>query len=67
LFLELENTSSIRVNSVNPGATATKMRRQAFPAENPETLPKAEDIMPLYLYLMGTDSLQENGKQFDAQ
>jgi len=67
LFLELENTSRIRVNSVNPGATATKMRRQAFPGENPENLPKPEAIMPLYLYLMGADSLQENGKQFDAQ
>ncbi len=67
LFLELENTSKIRVNTINPGGTATKMRSQAFPAENPENLPKAEDIMPLYLYLMGSDSLQEKGKQFDAQ
>jgi NAD(P)-dependent dehydrogenase (short-subunit alcohol dehydrogenase family) len=67
LFLELENTSSIRVNTINPGATATKMRSQAFPGENPENLPKPEDIMPLYLYLMGKDSQFENGKQLDAQ
>lgn len=67
LFLELENTSKIRVNTVNPGATATKMRSKAFPAENPENLAKAEDIMPVYLYLMGNDSQPENGKQFDAQ
>ncbi|MDG2091119.1 MAG: YciK family oxidoreductase [Gammaproteobacteria bacterium] len=67
LFLELENTSKIRVNTVNPGGTATKMRSQAFPGENPANLPKSEEIMPLYLYLMGDDSLQENGKQFDAQ
>lgn len=67
LFLELENTSKIRVNTVNPGGTATKMRSQAFPGENPDKLPKAEEIMALYLYLMGNDSLQENGKQFDAQ
>jgi len=67
LFLELENTSKIRVNTINPGATATKMRSQAFPGENPENIAKAEDIMPVYLYLMGSDSLQENGKQFDAQ
>ena len=67
LFLELENTSKIRVNTINPGATATKMRSQAFPAENPDKLAKAQDIMPVYLYLMGKDSEQENGKQFDAQ
>lgn len=67
LFLELENTSKIRVNTINPGATATKMRSQAFPAENPKNLSTPEEIMPLYLYLMGKDSQQENGKQFDAQ
>ncbi|MBN4075719.1 MAG: YciK family oxidoreductase [SAR86 cluster bacterium] len=67
LFLELENTSKIRVNTINPGSTATKMRSQAFPGENPEKVAKAEDIMPAYLYLMGNGSLQENGKQFDAQ
>ncbi len=67
LFLELENTSKIRVNTVNPGATATKMRKKAFAGENPDKLPKPEDIMPVFLYLMGADSLHENGKQFDAQ
>ena len=67
LFLELKNTSKIRVNTINPGGTSTKMRRQAFPGENPSTLPKSNEIMPLYLYLMGKDSLQENGNQFDAQ
>ena len=43
------------------------MRKQAFPAENPEKLAQADEIMPVFLYLMGRDSLQENGKQFDAQ
>ncbi len=67
LYLELENTSNIRVNTVNPGATASKMRKKAFPAENPETLAQPQDIMPVFLYLMGDDSLLENGKQFNAQ
>jgi len=43
------------------------MRKQAFPAENPETIASPDDIMPLYLYLMGDDSLKENGKEFNAQ
>src|SRR5690606_2706477 len=34
---ELENTS-VRVNSVNPCATRTRMRAQAYRAEDPETL-----------------------------
>lgn len=67
MFLELENTSSVRVNTVNPGATASKMRKKAFPAENPEKLPTPEEVMPVFVYLMGDDSLEENGKQFDAQ
>ncbi len=67
LHQELENTSAIRVNSVNPGATATAMRRKAFPAENPDTLPSPTDIMPVYLYLMGPDSIGTSGQAFDAQ
>jgi NAD(P)-dependent dehydrogenase (short-subunit alcohol dehydrogenase family) len=66
-YQELENTSNIRVNSLNPGPCATALRRAIFPAEDPATRPKPEDLMPLYLYLMGDDSLHENGKQFDAQ
>jgi NAD(P)-dependent dehydrogenase (short-subunit alcohol dehydrogenase family) len=67
LFLELENTSKVRVNTINPGATSTNMRKAAFPAENPDTIASPEDIMPVYLYLMGEDSLKENGKEFNAQ
>ncbi|MEX2367642.1 MAG: YciK family oxidoreductase [Pseudohongiellaceae bacterium] len=64
---ELENTSSLRVNSVNPGATATGMRKQAFPGENPATLPQPAEIMNVYLYLMGNDSIGVSGQTFNAQ
>lgn len=64
---ELENTSNIRVNAINPGATRTNMRAHAFPAENPETIASPEDIMPTYLYLMGKDSLMTNGQSINAQ
>ena len=63
---EFENTS-IRANCINPGATRTGMRAKAFPGENANTLMTAEDIMPLYLYLMGNDSVAETGKTFKAQ
>jgi NAD(P)-dependent dehydrogenase (short-subunit alcohol dehydrogenase family) len=64
---ELENISAIRVNCINPGATRTAMRAYAYPAEDPERNPTPEQIMPLYLYLMGPDSKAVNGQSLDAQ
>jgi NAD(P)-dependent dehydrogenase (short-subunit alcohol dehydrogenase family) len=64
---ELEKTSNIRVNSLNPGATNTAMRRTAYPGEKPTDNPYPEDIMPAYLYLMGSDSIGITGQKLDAQ
>ena len=64
---ELEGMGSVRINCINPGATRTNMRAQAYPAENPENLKTTEDIMPAYLYLMGADSRSVNGHSIDAQ
>jgi len=64
---ELESVSKIRTNCINPGATRTQMRADAYPAENPASVKSAEEIMPLYLYLMGDDSLEVNGQSLDAQ
>ena len=64
---ELENTTSIKVNSLNPGGTRTNMRRDAYPAENPQTLPTAESIMPVYLYLMSSDAQSIHGQALDAR
>lgn len=64
---ELENLCQIRCNSLNPGSTRTPMRAQAYPAEDPNTLPPPSALMPVYLYLMGPDSQGITGNQFDAQ
>lgn len=64
--LEMPN-SSVRFNCINPGGTRTAMRAQAYPQEDPKTLPTPEDIMPAYLYLMGDDSIGITGQTFDAQ
>lgn len=64
---ELENTSNIRANSINPGATNTAMRRTAYPAENPSKNPDPDEIMPAYLFLMGSDSKSVNGQKLNAQ
>ncbi|WP_313328084.1 YciK family oxidoreductase [Stutzerimonas balearica] len=64
---ELDGTAPVRANSVNPGATRTDMRAKAYPAENPLNNPLPSEIMPVYLYLMGPDSVGVNGQAFDAQ
>jgi len=64
---ELENISTIRVNSINPGATNTAMRRQAYPGEVATNNPTPEQIMPAYLYLMGKDSAHIKGQALNAQ
>ncbi|WP_300302355.1 SDR family NAD(P)-dependent oxidoreductase [Ferrovibrio sp.] len=43
--------SNIRVNLVNPGGTQSNMRAEAFPGEDPNTLPKPEDIMEVFVAL----------------
>jgi len=64
---ELDGVGSVRINAINPGATSTNMRAQAYPAENPENLKTAEQIMPAYLYLLGPDSDKVNGQSINAQ
>ena len=64
---ELRETSSVRVNSIDPGATRTAMRKEAYPAEDPETLPEASSLMPIYLYLMGRDSSGVHGQALRAR
>jgi len=63
---EYENTA-VRTNAINPGATNTKMRSSAYPAEDKSQLKTAEDIMPAYVYLMADDSIQINGQVLNAQ
>lgn len=63
---ELEETTRIRANSINPGATRTKMRAGAYPAEDPSTIKTPQDLMRDYLYLMGDDSVGITGEQFET-
>ena len=58
---------ALRVNCVNPGATRTGMRLAAFPAEDRDVLKRPEDILPVYVYLLGPDSEGVTGESLDAQ
>tara|TARA_B100000678_G_scaffold278781_1_gene273881 strand:- start:521 stop:1285 length:765 start_codon:yes stop_codon:yes gene_type:complete len=64
---EIDHLGTLRINTLNPGATRTAMRKSAYPGEDPMSLRTAEDIMPTYLWLMGPDSKGRNGEAFDAQ
>ena len=61
------SNSTMRFNAINPGATRTAMRAKAYPAENAEKLPSADEIMPLYLYLLSDISKDQNGQSLNAQ
>ena len=56
----------LRVNIVNPGGTRTAMRAQAFPGEDPETLPHPSEtaarIVPL-----ASPTLTETGMIFNVE
>jgi NAD(P)-dependent dehydrogenase (short-subunit alcohol dehydrogenase family) len=64
---EMESRETVRVNSINPGATRTNMRLAAYPAEDRSTLPEPKDIVGAYLYLFGPDSNGVNGQSFNAR
>lgn len=46
---EVDGVAPVRANSINPGATRTDMRAQAYPGENPMNNPLPEAILPVYL------------------
>jgi NAD(P)-dependent dehydrogenase (short-subunit alcohol dehydrogenase family) len=64
---ELAGTTRIRANSVNPGPTRTGMRRQAYPAEDPASLPEPAAVLAPFLYLLGPASAGVNGLAFDCR
>ncbi len=57
----------LRSNCINPGPTRTKMRLEAYPAEDRNQLKGPEDILATYIYLLGPDSKGVTSQSFDAQ
>lgn len=58
--------SRIRVNLVNPGGTRSKMRAEAFPGEDPNTLPAPEEITEVFVALAEA-GWQKNGELIQAR
>jgi NAD(P)-dependent dehydrogenase (short-subunit alcohol dehydrogenase family) len=63
---ELETNTSVRFNSIDPGTVRTAMRASAYPGEDPNSLPRPEEILTVYLYLLGPDSRGQSGEIFSA-
>lgn len=59
--------AGVRVNSVNPAATRTSMRAQAYPEEDPATLPQPEEITGVFLYLASDASASVTGQALEAR
>ena len=64
---ELEGTSAVRVNTLNPGRARTAMRRQAYPAEDAATVPSPAELTAPYVALLGPASRGVTGRAFDGQ
>lgn len=67
LAQELEGTSRVRVNVIDPGKVRTAMRRLAYPSEAQESLPSADSLTPAWLALLGPASRGVTGGRFNAQ
>jgi len=53
-------SSPLRVNLLNPGATRTAMRAKAMPGEDPATLPNPADIAPLVVEMLSPDYIEND-------
>ena len=62
---ETEQTT-LRINVISPGGTATGMRASAFPGEDPASLPQPADIAPAFLQLLSPQCIAR-GQRFEAR
>jgi NAD(P)-dependent dehydrogenase (short-subunit alcohol dehydrogenase family) len=58
---------AVRVNVIDPGATRTRMRRQAYPAEEQQRLTPPEALAGCYLWLLGPASRGVTGRRLRCQ
>ena len=63
---QVKEQTNLKINMINPGGTATKMRASAFPGEDPASLPQPSDIAPAFLRLLAEDCLH-HGELVEAR
>lgn len=62
-----ERGAGIRANVVDPGGMRTRMRRAAYPDEDPGTLPEPDAVTPVFLWLASDDAAGWTGERLRAQ
>ena len=62
---EFETTTSIRVFNFDPGATQTKMRASAKPAEDPNSLKTPNELVDCYLWFFSKESSDSKKHYFE--
>ena len=60
-----DELGEVRVNSLNPGPVRTRMRANAFPAEDPATLITPEEVARAWVWLL--DNRDVHGEALEAQ
>ncbi|HBV21885.1 MAG TPA: YciK family oxidoreductase [Nitrosomonas sp.] len=58
---EWDAFSNLRINALIPGVVNTPQRAKTHPGEVKQALPQPDDLMSIYLFLMGPDSKKVNG------
>tara|TARA_Y100000996_G_scaffold413537_1_gene402010 strand:+ start:4418 stop:5173 length:756 start_codon:yes stop_codon:yes gene_type:complete len=53
---ELESISKFKIFNFNPKATQTNMRSLAYPAEDPTSIKKPEELIKYYLWMLSDES-----------
>jgi NAD(P)-dependent dehydrogenase (short-subunit alcohol dehydrogenase family) len=67
VLAEEVKSAGIRVNAVNPAATRTQMRAQAYPAEDPMTLPVPDSVVPIFVHLASDASKEITGQSLNSR
>lgn len=58
---------AISVVSLNPGGTATQMRASAYPEEDPDTLPGAQQVAKTIVLLAGVLTPAQSGRRYSSR
>jgi NAD(P)-dependent dehydrogenase (short-subunit alcohol dehydrogenase family) len=66
LYAAENEKTTLRANLISPGIVRTRMRAQAMPGEDPDTLTPPEAMVDIFLKLASPE-LKETGKIFYAQ
>ena len=60
IYAKEVETTPVKVNILDPGATRTAMRAKAMPGEDPDVLKTPADIAPLVLEMLSPDHAQND-------